>query len=95
MWILAPKLQITKMQFTDHMKLKKKKDQSVGASILLKRRTKYSQQQIEIKCRAKTEGKVIQKLSHLGTYPTYSYQTKTLLWMPRNSWLKEPDMAVS
>ena len=27
-WILAPKLQITKIQFTGHMKLKKKEDQS-------------------------------------------------------------------
>ena len=26
-WILAQKLRITKIQFTDHMKLKKKKDQ--------------------------------------------------------------------
>jgi hypothetical protein len=28
------------------MKLKKKEDQSVGASVLLRRRTKYSQKQI-------------------------------------------------
>jgi hypothetical protein len=41
-WILAQKLQITRIQFTDHMKLKKKEDQSVGASVLLRRRTKYS-----------------------------------------------------
>jgi hypothetical protein len=27
-WILAQKLRIPKIQFTDHMKLKKKKDQS-------------------------------------------------------------------
>jgi hypothetical protein len=41
--ILAQKLQITKIQFTDH---KKKEDQSVGSLVLLKRRTKYSQEQI-------------------------------------------------
>jgi hypothetical protein len=40
-WILAPKLQVTRIQFTDHMKLNKKEDQSVGASVLLRRRTKY------------------------------------------------------
>ena len=34
-WILAQKLQITRIQFTDHMKLKKKEDQSVGASSFL------------------------------------------------------------
>jgi hypothetical protein len=45
-WMLAQKLQTPKIQFTDHMKLKKKEDQSVGASILLRRGTKYSQKQI-------------------------------------------------
>jgi hypothetical protein len=45
-WILAQKLQITRIQFTDHMKLNKKEDQSVGASVLLRRRTKYSLEQI-------------------------------------------------
>jgi hypothetical protein len=39
-WILDWKLEIPKIQFTDHMKLKKKEDQSVGASVLF--RTKYS-----------------------------------------------------
>ena len=33
-WILAPKLQIPKIQFTDQIKLKKKEDQSVGALVL-------------------------------------------------------------
>jgi hypothetical protein len=35
-------LQILKIQFPDHMKLKKKEDQSVGVLVLLKRKTKYS-----------------------------------------------------
>jgi hypothetical protein len=30
-WILAQKLRIPKIKFTDHRKLKKKEDQSVGA----------------------------------------------------------------
>jgi hypothetical protein len=45
-WILAEKLQILKIQFTDHMKLKRKEDQSVCASVLLRRKTKYSQKKI-------------------------------------------------
>jgi hypothetical protein len=35
-WILAQKLGIPKIQFTDHLKLKKKEDQSVDASVLLR-----------------------------------------------------------
>ena len=37
---LAQKLGIPKIQFTDHMKLKKKEDQSVDASFLLRRGNK-------------------------------------------------------
>ena len=39
--MLAQKLGIPKIQFTDHMKLKKKEDHSVGVSALLRRGTKY------------------------------------------------------
>ena len=39
-WILAQKFRIPKIQFTDPMKSKKKKDQSVNASVLLRRRNK-------------------------------------------------------
>ena len=45
-WIFAQKLQISRIQFTDCMKLNKKEDQSVGALVLLRRGTKYSQEQI-------------------------------------------------
>ena len=38
------KLQIPKIQFTDHMKLKKKEGQSVGASVFHRRVTKYLQE---------------------------------------------------
>jgi hypothetical protein len=38
-WILAPKLRIPKIQFTDHVK-PKKEDQSMDASFLLRRGTK-------------------------------------------------------
>ena len=36
-WILAQKFGILKIQFTDHMKPNKKEDQSVNASVLLRR----------------------------------------------------------
>ena len=40
-WILAQKLQITRIQLTAHMKLKKKEDQSLDTSILLEGGWKY------------------------------------------------------
>jgi hypothetical protein len=82
-WILAQKLGIPKIQFTDHMKLKKKEDQSVGASVLLRREKKIPMGgDTETKCGAEIERKVIQRLPHLGIHPIYSQQTHTLLWMP-------------
>jgi hypothetical protein len=50
---------------------------------------------IEIKFGAETEGKAIHWLSHLRITPIYSYQTQTLLWMPRSACWQEPDIAVS
>ena len=38
--IVSQKLGITKTQFTEHMKLKKMEDQSVDASVLLRRGNK-------------------------------------------------------
>ena len=61
------------------MKLKKE-DQSVGASVLLRRKNKILKgANTETKCGAETEGKTIQRLPHLGTHPIYSHQTQTLL----------------
>jgi hypothetical protein len=40
-WILAPKLHITRIQFTDHMKLNKKQDQSIGSILWYTHRSKY------------------------------------------------------
>jgi hypothetical protein len=62
------------------MKLKKKEDQSVGASVLLKRGNKIlTGGDTEIKCGAETEGKAIHILPHLWIHPVYSHQTQTLL----------------
>ena len=82
----AQKLPVPKIQFTNYMKLKKKEDQSVDASVLLRRGNKILLGvNTEAKCGAETEGKAIQRLPHLGIHPIYSYQTQTLLWMPRSA----------
>ena len=87
-WILTQKFWIPKIQLTDYMKLKKKEDQSVGASVLLRKGNKTLMGKI-------WRQNVEQRLSHLGIHPIYSHQTQTLLWMPRNACWKEPDIAVS
>jgi hypothetical protein len=72
--------------FTDHMKLKKKEDQTVDASVLLRRGSKIlTGENMETKCGIETEGKVIQRLPHLQIQPMYRYQTQTVLWMPRSA----------
>jgi hypothetical protein len=49
------------------MKLKKKEDQSVDTSVLLRRGNKIPMEgDTETKCGAETEGKAIQRLPHLG-----------------------------
>ena len=82
-WILAQKLRIPKIQFAKHMKLKKKKDQSVDTSILLRRGNKIPMEgATETKFGAETEGMTIQRLHFLGIHPINNHQTQTLLWMP-------------
>ena len=69
--------------YIDQMKLKKKEDQSVDALVHLRKGNKiFMGTNTETKCGAETEGKAIQRLSHLGIHPIYSYQTQALLWMP-------------
>jgi hypothetical protein len=49
-------LRISMIVFIDHMNLKKKKDQSVGASVLLKRGNKILKRgNMETKCGAETK----------------------------------------
>jgi len=68
------------MLSTDHMKLKKKNDQRVDASVLLKGGD------TETKFGAETEGMAIQSLPHLESSPCiYSHQTQTVLRMPRSA----------
>jgi hypothetical protein len=81
--ILAQKLRISKIQFAKHMKLKKKEDQSVDTSFLLRLGNKVSMEGVtETKFRAKTEGKTNQRLPHPGIHLIYNHQTQALLHMP-------------
>ena len=82
-WILAQKLGIPKVQFAKHMKLKKKENQSVHTSFLLRIWNKIPMEGVtETKCEAETEGMTIQRLPHLGIHPINNHQTQKLLWMP-------------
>ena len=59
-WILAQKLGIPKIQFINHVKLKKEEDQSVDTSIHLRRGNKIPMEGVtETKCGSETEGKAI------------------------------------
>ena len=62
------------------MKLKKKEEQSVDTSVLLRRGNKIHIEGItEANCEAEIEGMTIQRLPHLGIHPIYCHQTQTLL----------------
>ena len=51
-----------------------------GFSVLLRKGNKIIiGANMETKYRAETEGKAIQRLSHVGIHPRYSYQTQTLV----------------
>ena len=79
MWILAPKLRIPKIQLTDHLKLKKKEDQSVGGLVLLRKGTIYTQGKLWRQCQAEIEGKATDRLYYLVIHPINSHQPLTLL----------------
>ena len=65
------------------MKLKKKEDQSVDTSLLLRMGNKIPMKGVtETKFGAETEGKTIQRLPHLGIHLIYNHQTQTLVHMP-------------
>jgi hypothetical protein len=65
------------------MKLKKKEDQSVDTSFLLRRGNQIPMEGFtETKFGTDTEGLTIQRLPCLGIHPINNHQTQTLLWMP-------------
>jgi hypothetical protein len=56
------------------MKLKKKEDQNMNNSVLLRRENKILMGgDTETKCRAEPEGQTIQRLPHLGIHPIYRH----------------------
>ena len=68
--ILTQKLRIRKIQFAKHIKLKKKEDQSMGTSILLRRGNKIPIERVtETKFGAETEGGTIQSCPTWGPIP--------------------------
>jgi hypothetical protein len=55
------------------MKFKKKEDQSVDTSVLLRRGNKLPMEGVTgTKCGAETEGETTQRLPHLGIHPIQS-----------------------
>jgi hypothetical protein len=61
------------------MKLKKKEDQSVDTSFLLRMGNKIPMEGVtETKFGAESEGMTIQRLPHLGTHPINNHQIQTL-----------------
>jgi hypothetical protein len=77
---------LAQIQFTNHMKLKKKEDQSVDTLVLFRKGNKIPMGgDTETKCGAETEEKAIQRLPHMVIYPINSHQTQTLLWMPTSA----------
>jgi hypothetical protein len=80
---IGQKLTIPMIQFVNHLKLKKKEDQSVDTSFLLRMGNKIPMEGvIGTKFRAEPEGTTIQRLPHLGIYPINNHQIQTLLQMP-------------
>jgi hypothetical protein len=77
------KLRISKIQFAKHVKPKKKEDQSVATSLLLRMGNKIPIEGVtETTFRAEIEGRTIQRLPHWGIHPIYNHQTQTLLHIP-------------
>jgi hypothetical protein len=72
-----------KKQSAKHMKLKRKEEQSVDTSFLLRMGNKIPMEGVtETKFGAETEGRTIQRLLHPGIHPINNHQTQTLLQMP-------------
>jgi hypothetical protein len=83
MWILAQKRRILKMQFSKHMKIKKKEDQCVDTSFLLRIGNKIPMKGVtETKFGANPKGWTILRLPHQAIHPIINHQTQTLLHMP-------------
>ena len=74
------------------MKLKKKEDQNVDASVLFRRENKTGKNTRSNRG-AGTED--LQRLPHLENHPICSHQTQALFLMPRSVYWQEPNTNVS
>ena len=79
--ILTQKLRIPKIQFAKHKKIKKKEDQHVDTSFLLRIGNKIPMEGVT-KFGAEMKGWTIWGLPHPEIHPIISHQTQTLLHMP-------------
>jgi hypothetical protein len=78
-----------------HKKIKKKEDQRVDTSFLLRIGNKISMGGVtETNFGAKTKEWTIQRLPYWGIYPIISHQTQTLLHMPERFFIPDPGIAV-
>jgi hypothetical protein len=94
--ICTQKLRIPKIQFAKHMKLKKKEDQCVATSFLLRMGNKIPMEKItETKSGAETERNTIQRLPHQGIHPINNHQTQILLHIPTRFCWQDSDIAIS
>ena len=95
-WISAQNPRIAKIQFAQHKKIKKKEDQHVDSSFLLRTGNKIHMEGVtETKFGAKMKGWTTQRLPHPVIHPIISHQTLTLLHTPARFCWKDPDIAVS
>jgi hypothetical protein len=86
-WILAQKLRIPKIKFSKHMKLKKKEDQNVNISFLLRMGNKMPMERVtETRFGSETEGRTTERVPHPGIHPINNHQGQTLLHMPARFW---------
>jgi hypothetical protein len=71
------------IQFAKHKKIKKREDQWVDTSFLLRIGNKILMKGLtETKFRTKMKGWTIQRLHHRGTHSIISHQTQTLSHIP-------------
>ena len=95
-WILAQKCRIPKIQFAKHMKLKKKEDQSVDTSSLLRMGNKIPMERVtETEFGAETKASTMQRLPLPGIHTIINHQMQTLLHMPARFWWHDSDIAFS
>jgi hypothetical protein len=67
---------IPRIQFAKHMKLKKKENQSMDTSFLLRMGKKISMEVVtETNFGAEKEGRTIQRMPHPGIHPINNHQT--------------------